>query len=504
MKIPFIVFCLLLLSPSSQAQNETAEIVVNNANVHTIDSKTPQTQAIAIRGNRIIAVGTNSEIRKLIKKDTKVIDAKGKLLLPGFNDSHVHFTGIGNMFSSVDLRFVRNPEQVVKKLKRYVKFLPKGRWILGGQWDHTIWSPNKLPTKELIDFVTPDNPVFLYSKDAKMAWVNSAALKIAKIDAIRKDATDDGINRDSEGEPTGILTRQALADARKYAPRFNTRDWYEVTQTATNYAASLGVTSVQDVHSDDQRAILERLEREGKLKTRVYDCIALIKWKDIAGDFVKRSNDDSMIRRGCLKAMADSDPESQEVMFQDILNADKAGLQVMIHAIGRNQNESILRVFERVIKESGERDRRFRVEHAYRFRSEDLLKFGTLGIIASLQPRLFHGNDPYRSLLNSNAKIAFGSDASMTDFNPIEGINYAVNFANENEELTVEEAVYLYTMGSAYGEFQENIKGSITVGKLADLVILSDDIFSIDKKAIAKARVLMTIVDGEIVYRENF
>ncbi len=494
---------IITITPSAfaiAAQTSSADFVITGAKIHTVDFKNSKAEALAIKDNRIIAVGKTAEIRKLVVVDTIVIDAKGRLVLPGFNDSHVHFTAIGNLFTAIDLRFITGPEKVAEKLREYVRFLPKGRWILGGQWDHNRWSEN-LPTKELIDAVTPDNPVFLYSKDAKMAWVNSAALKVAGIGRKPINIRDGEIVRDKNGDPTGILKERAILLVKQRAPKLAAKDWYEVTQAATNYAASLGVTSVQDVHSDDQRDILDRLEREGKLKTRVYDCIALIKWKELVGKV--RSKKDAMIRTGCLKAMADSDPESEEVMFLDILAADKAGLQVAIHAIGQKQNQSILKIFERVIEANGNKDRRFRVEHAYRFPIDDLSRFANSKIIPSLQPRLFYGNQPYRSFINSGVKIAFGSDASMTDFDPLKGVAAAVNFSDTDEAISVEEAVYLYTMGSAYAEFEENEKGSIEVGKLADLVILSDDIFSMKREDIANAKVLLTIVDGKIVYRDN-
>ncbi len=187
----FRVLIAISLFPSCflLAQTNIPQLVIINAKVHTVDSKTPNAEAIAIKANRIIAVGSTSDIKKLINVNTKVIDAKGKLVLPGFNDSHVHFNGIGNQFSSIDLRNARSPQDVIRKLRHYARFLPKGRWILGGQWNHNNWTPNDLPTKELIDSVTPNNPVFIYNHDAKMAWANSAALKIAGID---KDSTNPG------------------------------------------------------------------------------------------------------------------------------------------------------------------------------------------------------------------------------------------------------------------------------------------------------------------------
>ena len=501
--IAISISMLLALALPDSAVAREADLVIVNAKVRTIDQKNPSAEAVAIRDNKIVSVGSNRDIRKLASRTTTLIDAKGRLVLPGFNDSHVHFGGIGNQFSGIDLRFARSPQDVIDKMKHYVRFLPKGRWILGGQWDHENWPGGALPTKELIDAVTPDNPVFIYHKNGKMAWANSLALKIAKVTKTRGDLRGGLIVRDQIGEPTGILKDNAVLFVKIHAPKFATKNWYEVLQTATNYAASLGVTSVQDVHSDFITDVLTKLLNDGKLKTRVYDCTPLIRWKELADKGIKRANGTGMIRNGCLKSLIDSGEGTKEQLYEEIKAADNAGLQVMIHSIGRRSNENILDVFERVAKENGKKDRRFRVEHAYRFRPEDLTRFGTLGVLPSLQPHLFYGGDPYRSLLDANARIVFGSDASMTDFDPMYGIYDAVRARGSNEAITVEEAVYLYTMGSAYGEFQENVKGSLTPGKLADLVILSDDIFSIRKEDIRKTKVLMTVVDGKIVYRNG-
>lgn len=485
-------------------QASPAIIAITNAKVHTVDNESPQAEALAIKDNKIVAVGTNEEIQKLIGSETKVIDAKGKLVLPGFNDSHVHFTGIGNQFSSLDLRFVTTTEEISKKLSHYVRFIPKRRWILGGQWNHRNWKPRRLPTKNLIDAVTPNNPVFLYSHDAKMAWANSSALKIAGIDKNSSNPGGGEIVRDENGEPTGLLKGSAMLLVKFKAPKTQTKDWLPVTETATNYAASLGVTSVQDVHSDYQIDVLLELEKEGKLKTRVYDCTPLHEWEKLKKMMDEKPLKSSLVRIGCLKSFSDGFEESIPQLYENINAADRAGLQVMMHAIGNNANEIVLGIFERIENENTKRDRRYRIEHAFRFRFENLGRFSKSNIIVSLQPYLFGGNEPYRSFINNDTKIAFGSDASITDFNPLFSIHAAVNRGSfeggVRQSVTVEEAVRFYTMGSAYAEFQDEVKGSITAGKLADVIILSEDIFSIAQEQIRETKVIMTIVDGKVVY----
>ena len=493
---------LFIFHITTFSQNARADLIIINAKVRTMDAKQPRAEAVAIFGNKISKIGTNKEIRALTGAKTKTIDAKGKLVLPGFNDSHVHFMGIGNLFSSVDLRDVRTPLEIVKRLEHYVKFLPRGRWILGGGWNHENWSPKNFPTKELIDAAAPDNPVFIYHADTRTALANSLALKLAGIDKNNKNPE---IVRDEKGEPTGILKNSALGLVRKVIPEFPTKQWLEVAETASNYAASLGVTSVQDMSADNFLDVYRQLNREGKLKTRIYDCANLFERRGLAE--MPRSDDNLMVRGGCLKGFSDGDAESLEKLYSYIQSADKAGFQVMIHAIGNSANDIVLSVFERAAKANGARDRRFRIEHAHNARPEDLSRFGKSKIIASMQPFLFfggawNGSEPYRTLLDTNAFIAFGSDASITDFNPLLGIYAAVNRKGENNDQTIsiEEAIRVYTLGSAHAEFQENVKGTITVGKLADIIILSDDIFSISPEEIPKTKVLTTIVDGKVVY----
>jgi predicted amidohydrolase YtcJ len=440
----------------------------------TVDSTA---EAIAVSGDRIIAVGNNSTIRKLIGPHTRVIDARGRLLIPGFNDAHVHFMGIGNMFSTFDLRGLTTAEHVANQIAQYVRFLPKGRWILGSGWKDEI-----APPLSTIDKLSPDNPIFIYRPDRKSAFANSAALKLAKLT-----------------NETGVVRDAALSRIAAAVPANHTRNWIEIAETATNYAASLGVTSIQDMHSDDSRAVYRELERAGKLKTRVYDCLSLPDWKQLADSKLAQENT-AMVRGGCVKGFSDGDDGAAARLTSDIASADKAGLQVMIHAIGNAANGIVLDAFEATIKSNGRRERRFRVEHAHNPRQTDLPRYSRSDLIASMQPHLFNGGSGgyYASLLRSRTTIALGSDAAITEMDPLLGIHAAVNAGSES--ISVYEAVRAYTVGSAYAEFQEKRKGMIEVGKLADFVILSDDIFSADVSSIRSINVLTTVIGGKVVY----
>lgn len=508
------IFCISgFFSVRVSGNQIKADLIIVNADVRTMDEKLPRAQSIAVSKNKIIFVGKDSETKKFIGAKTNIIDAKEKLVLPGFNDAHTHILGIGNMFSAIDLRFIGTPQEMVEKIKYQVRFLPKNRWILGGQWNNEKWSPNDLPNKNLIDAVTPDNPVFIYNQNPKTAFANSAALKLAGIGEDVKNPANGEFVRDENGKLTGVLKDSAITFVRRAAPVSPTKERLAVVETAMNYAAAYGVTSMQDMSADDNADVFLELEKQGKLKARVYDCIGLSEWSKANSPKFEKTFESGLIRKGCLKYFAESDAEAIPDLTKRIALADKNGWQVMIHAIGNQANNVILSVFENVARANGQKDRRFRVEHAHNIKPEDIRRFGRSNIIPSMQPALFFGgvldeSEPYRSLIETKARIAFGSDSSMIQIDPMEGIYAAVMRSKTNDgekiqSLTVEEAVKLYTLGAAYAEFQENIKGSIATGKLADFVILSDDIFSIEPEKIRDVKILTTVMDGKIVYRSQ-
>lgn len=545
------LMCLILSFPANAQQNIAADLVIVNANVRTMSAKQPTVRSIAVLGNKIIAIGTDSDTKSLIGKKTRVVDADGKLVLPGFNDSHTHFMNGGAGLSSVDLRDAKTPEEFVKRIKNFAAKLPKGRWILNGNWDHENWTPNNLPTKEMIDAVTPDNPVFINRLDGHMALANSLALKLAKFDKNTKDVAGGEIVRDAEGNPTGILKDEAMDYVSKVIPEISFEEKLEVAEAATNYAASLGVTSVQDVSAGTDVGIYQEMMRRGKLKTRIYAVSPLSGWQRWQKTGVQYAFGDAMIRVGGLKGFADGSlgsttawfyepyldaPNSKgfpliemSKMYELANDADKAGLQIMIHAIGIRANDEILKIYERIEKENGAKDRRFRIEHAQHLNPDLIKRFASDKVIASMQPyhaiddgrwafkrldeKRLKGTYAFRSLLDSGAILAFGTDWDVAPLNPMFGVYAAVtrrtlDDKNPNgwmpeQKISVEETVRAYTYGSAYAEFQENVKGTLEIGKLADMVILSDDIFSINPNDINKTKVLTTIVDGKIVFQSN-
>ena len=562
MKLRLSAFLLLIaaimstnLNTHAGEQSLAADLIIINANIHTMDGRQPTAQAVAISGNRIVAVGTSKEIKKLAGSQTRVIDAHNQLVLPGFNDSHVHFLSGGFQLSSVDLRDANSPEEFAERIRLFAEKLPAGHWITGGDWDHERWPGTSLPTKELIDRYTPNTPVFVNRLDGHMSLANSVALKLAGVTRETKDPPGGLIVRDQNtGEPTGILKDAAMSYVWKVVPDSSLAEKLAAASAATNHAARLGVTSVQDMSAGDDVGVYQTLLERGELKTRIYGASPLPRWERLAATGVRAHFGSDMLRIGGLKGFADGSLGSTTALFfeayldapntkglagdemfpegamlERVRAADRAGLQVMIHAIGDRAIDSILTIYEQVEKENGERDRRFRIEHAQHLRPQDIPRFARDHVVASMQP--YHAIDDgrwaekrigkerakgtyaFRSLLDSGATLAFGTDWTVAPLNPISSIYAAVTrrtLDNKNpngwvpeQKITVEEAVRAYTVGSAYAEFQETVKGTIAAGKLADLVILSRDIFKIDPKEIETAKVVMTIMDGRIVYEER-
>lgn len=549
---------LMTINLKTNAANESlsATLIIINARVHTMDPAKPTAEAIAVHGNRIVAVGSAAEIRKLTGPGTKVIDARGQLVLPGFNDAHVHFLSGGFQLASVDLRDANTREEFAQRIQSFAAKLPAGRWITGGDWDHERWTEVNgkapLPTKELIDRFTPNTPVFVSRLDGHMALANSLALKLAGITKETRDPDGGLIVRDPvSGEPTGVLKDAAMSPVWKVIPDSTFEEKLAAARAATEHAARLGVTSVQDMSAGNDVGVYQTLLDRGELKTRIYAVSPLPAWERLARTGVRAHFGNDMLRIGGLKGFADGSLGSTTAFFYEpyqdapttrglagdemfpegamlerVRGADSAGLQVMIHAIGDRANDQILTLFSEVARENGARDRRFRIEHAQHLRRQDIPRFATERVIASMQP--YHAIDDgrwagkrignertkttyaFRSLLDAGATLAFGTDWTVAPLDPVLSIYAAVTRRTldgknpdgwvPEQKITVAEAVRAYTVGSAFAEFQEASKGSITPGKLADLVVLSQDILNIDSREIERVKVVLTILDGRIVY----
>ena len=546
-----VIFSLSLLVHAAEVR-PSADIIITNARVYTVDKGKPRAEAVAVVGDRIVAVGTSAEIDELRGPSTKVIDAGQKLLLPGFNDAHVHFVSGGLQLDSVDLKDAASADEFVRRIAARAKITPKGEWITGGDWDDQKWTPAQLPAKEMVDPVTGDIPVFVGRYDGHMGLANSAALKIAGITAKTPDPPGGTIVRDAQGNPTGILKDAAMDKMWDSMPPLSHERRVRAIKRALSYAARVGVTSVQDMNpAYEDMAVYSELAERGELTTRIYAAPPIAGWEDQAKLGIRHSFGTPSLRMGALKAYADgslgsttayfyqpyidapntrgllsADMQPLSKMRERMLKADAAGLQLCTHAIGDQAISITLDLYAELIKENGERDRRLRIEHAQHMATKDFARFAAEKVIASVQP--YHAIDDgrwaekrigperiqttyaFRTFLNSGVRLAFGTDWDVAPLNPMLTLYAAVTRAtldgkNPNgwvpeQKLKIDEAVEAYTMGSAYAEFQENEKGSITPGKLADMVVLSDDIFSVNPKSLPDVQVDLTMVGGKVVW----
>ncbi len=525
-------------------------LLLINGKIWTENPRQREAEAVAISANRIVAVGTTAEISQMRRPETRVIDLQGKRVVPGFNDAHVHFYSGGADLAGPQLRYSKSQQEFRDTLAEFATTQPKGRWITGGNWDHENWRPAVLPTHQLIDAVTQDWPVFVSRLDGHMSLANSVALKLAGVDKNTKDVPGGVIVRDSDGNPTGILKDAAQGLVERVMPPPSADQIRTAVLAAQTYANAQGVNSVQDMSAAPEIfRVYQKMMHDGELHVRISGHQPLPEWKRLADVGLLADFGNEKLHIGGLKGFADGSLGSTTALFfqpyldapntsgipsaalanpaqmlQNIESGDAAGLQIAIHAIGDKANHTILDFYDKVERDHEQRDRRLRIEHAQHLIPSDIPRFAQLHVIASMQP--YHCIDDgrwaekrigperakttyaFRSLLDAGTILAFGSDWDVAPMSPIMGIYAAVTRRTldgkhpdgwiPEQKITVAEAVHAYTMGSAYASFEEKIKGSIEPGKLADLAVLSDDIFTIDPVRIADTKVYMTIFDGQI------
>jgi predicted amidohydrolase YtcJ len=537
------------------AAQPAASLVLLNGKIWTVNAAQPRADAVACLGSRIVAVGSNGEIRKWIGAGTEVIDLGGKLVLPGFNDAHVHFFSGGENLASVQLRDAKSEDEFRARIAEFAAKQPAGRWITGGDWDHENWTPARLPTRQLIDAVTAGHPVLVDRLDGHMALANSQALKLAGITGDTPDPPGGTIVRDAAGEPTGVLKDAAMSPVYRVIPEPSEDQIADAVRAAMHYAAENGVTSVQDMSAAPEiLRVYQTLLARGELTVRISGHQPLASWERLAAVGLHADFGGEKLHIGGLKGFADGSLGSTTALFfkpyldapntsglansemipetkmqKHILDADRAGLQVAVHAIGDKANHMVLGMYEEAGRQNGVRDRRFRIEHAQHLLADDIPRFGKLHVIASMQP--YHCIDDgrwaekrigperakttyaFRSLLDSGAVLAFGSDWDVAPMKPLLGIYAAATRRTldgkhpdgwvPEQKISVADAIRAYTMGSAYASFDDKIKGSIEPGKLADMVVVSDDILSIQAVEIEKTGVETTVFDGKAIYRRS-
>ncbi len=545
MKLAFLAF----LSIVGTVMAQQADLIVTNARIWTVDPAKPEARALAVRDGRIVSVGTEAEIFALAGPGTKKIDAHNKRLLPGFIDDHTHFMQGAFQIRSIDLRDAADEQEFARRIADRAARFPD-RWITGGDWDHDRWPGGRLPTKELIDAQTLSTPVFVSRYDGHMALANSVVLKRAGITRESPDPPGGEIVRDPKtGEPTGVLKDEAMTSVYALIPDPSEPERLEAAKSALAEARRFGVTSIQDVAWAGDVRTYQTLRDSGALTCRFHCRIPISQWQSLADVGIHVPFGDEWVRVGSLKGFADGSLGSSTALFFDpyvsestrglatdvvmdgrlerwATGADRAGLQLSIHAIGDSANSRVLDIFERIVAANPSWDRRFRIEHAQHIRPSDFARFARLGVIASAQP--YHAIDDgrwaekrighdrcatiyaFRTFLDSGVRLCFGSDWTVAPLNPLLGIYAAVtrrtvDGANPGgwfpeQKITVREAIACYTINNAFAAFEEHEKGSITAGKLADFVLLSDDILSIPPEAIESTQVDLTVVGGRIVF----
>jgi predicted amidohydrolase YtcJ len=539
-----LLFLVLLPCFACQPERPKADLIITNANIWTGNEQQPRAQSMAIIDDTISAIGSDLEMTHFKGAETKLIDMHGAFITPGFIDTHVHLMMGGNSLLSVALRDADTPEEFTRRIAAFTTRIEPGSWILEGNWDHTLWG-GELPHKEWIDDVTNENPVALYRLDGHMLLANSLALQISGIDKDFPDIEGGEIVRDAEGNPTGILKDNAMNVLLEKIPPMTSEAKEKALKAAMSYLLSNGVTSVHDVDSLGTYAIAEKLKEAGDLSIRIYAMSPLNHWDKSK---TRATIDDKWLKTGGLKGFVDGSLGSHtaafnepyldkvkdkgffinnpENLYQWISSADKAHHQVMVHAIGDSAIHRLLDIYKQVIKENGPSDRRFRVEHAQHLAPEDIVRFSELGVIASMQP--YHAIDDgrwaealigpvrikttyaFKSLLDANATLVFGSDWPVAPATPLEGIYAAVTRRTldgknpqgwvPEQKITVEQALKAYTKDAAYASFDENRKGSLAPGKLADFVVISEDLTQGDPVRIKALKIVQTFMGGKKVF----
>jgi len=540
-----LVFCSKQKTPGTPA-----DLVLMNGNIVTVSDDLPRAQALAIVGNTIIGVGDERKINPFVGKKTKVIDVGQKLVVPGFIDAHLHPFGAGRALTILDLKGL-SKEQILEKVALKVKEMKKGEWLEAEGWDQGFWKEKEFPTRFELDAVTPDNPAVLTRIDGHSGWYNSLALRLSNIDRKTRDPEGGRILRDSRGEPTGILIDEAMALVKRESEGPETKETY--IRLAMDQYKKWGVTGIQDAGEDrDTLAVYEKLRQNRELTVRVYVMVnaggdafaeALSRGPQVDDFLTQRSVkifiDGALGSRGALLFEPYSDaPDTsglqmmrEEEAYAIIRKSLEKGFQVSTHAIGDKAVHIMLNLYQKALQENPVKDPRLRIEHASVIRKEDLPRFKEMNVIASMQP-IFIGEygrwaedrlGPQRvkdvlilrDLLDAGVRVCGGTDCPASDSgNPLFNFYAAVTRKSPfgvpdewygRQKITREEALRMLTLDAAYAAFEEDIKGSLEVGKLADLVVLDKDIMSIDEEEILNTEVVMTILDGKIIYqRANF
>lgn len=543
MRGAWYVVTLVLLG----ACGSKADIVIEGGSVWTgLSTGRGQPGAVAIANGKILAVGDSAEIARYVGSKTEVLHANGGLVMPGFADGHTHFIDGGFKLASVDLRDAATPQEFARRLEVYAARLKPGEWITGGDWDHTLWRGTPLPRHDWIDSLTPDNPVFVNRLDGHMALANAAAMRAAGVTPSTPapfggEITSGGVFKDQAMNLIG----RAIPD-----PSPEQRD--SALARALAHAAALGVTATANMSASwADLASYRRLARANRLTLRVAVYLPIEEWRTVADSVARSGAGDDWVRIGGVKGYMDGSAGSRTAFFFEpfsdsagyrglmqqseadmrawIGGADSAGLQLAVHAIGDRANAILLAIYDSVARAHGARDRRFRIEHAQHLRAEDISKFGAQRVVASMQP--YHAIDDgrwlvirigpqrirttyaFRTLLDTEASLAFGSDWTVAPLDPMLGVYAAVTRRTldgknpggwvPEQKVTVGETLRAYTYGNAWATFNEQKWGTLAADRLADVVVLDRDPFAVAPESLGAIKPRYTISGGKVVYRKS-
>lgn len=555
---------------NATAKNQApADLILHNGRIWTVDDRQPLARALAVKGDRIVKVGSDRQVLTLKGESTRIVDLDGKLVLPGFNDAHTHFENATEWFFQVRLNGVDNQQEFTRRLQQTARRVPKGFWITGGDWDP---SNGFKPELAAVDAITPDNPVLLRNRDRDY-FANSKALQYARIARNYPDPRGGKYEKHAaSGELTGMLIGAAGEIVRAMIPPVSLEQKLIAARVLLQEMNSYGITSITDIarieeisqrqtfHTHVERShsdlrIFEELRARGQLSVRVHTMLPLAVWPDLARRGIKPGSGDDMIRFGTLKALADNSlmlepfadrpdyaggwsfrTRDEADLRQLIIDADRAGFDLGVHALGDRAVRFTIDSYQDAIAGNGPRDRRMRAIHVWYSTPEDLRRIGQMHLIADITPsHLTHewrGMEPalgpqrapwahaWRTLLDSGAIVNIVSDmpggftkGNMSPFNPFENLYYAItrkdrsgqpqNGWHPEQSLTIQQAIRAYTLNPAYSSREDRIKGSIEAGKLADLVVASQDILTAAPEQLLSTEALMTVLGGKVVFEKH-
>ncbi|MEZ5283759.1 MAG: amidohydrolase [Vicinamibacterales bacterium] len=552
-----VTFIAGLIVGAQRSDDGPVDLIIFNGKVFTGDDA--GAEAVAVQGNRVLRVGSNREIQRLARAQTTVIDARGGSVLPGFNDAHLQLIGGGLAFDQVSLDEATTVGAVTSTIEAWADVNPTHPWIRGRGWHYAAFA-GTLPTRQMLDQVVPDRPAYLIASDGHTGWANTEALRLAGITRATLDPANGVIVRDARGEPTGVLEESAMALMSRVLPAPSRTERLSAARAAKVEANRVGITSVQNAGgSIEDLALFDDLRREGELTVRVYQALSVDPAAGTPGlDALDRARagvtEDAMLKTGAAHIALDGVVATRTAAMLDpyagatergrmhlpasaltelVTELDRRGWQVMTHAVGDAAIRAALDAYEAAGDANPEPDRgrRHRIEHAEVPDADDVERFGDLGVIASLQPAAGvppAAGDPWsrnlgpqraehgwlaESLRTAGATLAFGSDWPAVDLDPLVGIFIAVNRTTTDgdpdggwlpgEKLSLADAIRAFTSGPAWASFDDQRKGTLAKDMLADIVILSKDLFALPPERLLDAEVLVTIMDGKVVYRRE-